>query len=385
VSVGDAWKMGVYHPAVSNRSCRFPAQRTMTFDSEHAPGVSSILVNVMPQGPSNTHKYKPMHIYAVGDTLSLGPSSHSDNSGATEQVIITSISGYTIGVSPSTTYRYSDDDSIMGVGSVFVGEWGHGDSNAADLSGNLTNSIGVGVDDDYALYITKTASTGNLYIYTVWQTGEARQPYYEYNTYYFWSFYAKASALSGTIQMNNSNLNASAIKTISQTANFTEYADVKLSSTTTIKSPNIYLYMTSASTCTDLAIDHFTCCHAKGSTDSASGIYTFAELADLGSIRWKRLDKSLYTKFGRNSLIGNRSSGDNPKYSVSARFTNVSQAFVDELRNFMNWQDAGNLLCLKTSLNTLPPYLVGRMSIGSTTKKLWDLSTGSFNLIFEEV
>jgi len=345
-------------------------------------GASSITRATMPSGPYSTHTYDHRHIYAVGDVVRLGPSTHTSNIGATESVRVTALGSATFSIIPSLTYYYSNGDPLAGVGSLFPGEWGHANVDYSFFQ----NSIGAGIDDNYAFYCTKSSSPAiNPIVYFSWQavaSNPGRQPFYIPSTYYRWGCYMKASALSGTIQLNNANLNASAVITLSQQASWTEVTDTRQSSSTAVF-PNAYLYFDDTSTCTDLAIDHLFCSHAVGSADATSGIYTFDELPDFGSISVNIPNRIKVEVYNSGSLIGNSASGDDEKYEVVANFANASQTFVNELQNMKRWQDKGNRLLLKTHLPSFPPYLVGRMSMFGK-KDSWDLNRSSFTFKFSE-
>ena len=83
------------------------------------------------------------------------------------------------------------------------------------------------------------------------------------------------------------------------------------------------------------------------------------------------------------TTFGIPAGADDLKYTLQARFTNLTQTEISNLQRFMWWQNRGNLLCLQTGLNDLPPWLVGRLEI-TGDKGYYDLAKGTINLKFVE-
>lgn len=379
MTVGDAWHIGVYHP-VSNRSCRYPCRRSTTLNGAVSAGASSITLSAMTNGTDSTSFY-PQHIWAPGDIVKLGPSTHADNLGKEENIRIVSCSTHTLTTTPVTTYSYSSGDPVGGVGSLFPGEWSHYDSGH-QYSVHLINSIGEGYDDNQALYMTKVDGNA-IYIYCGWYNGGGRGKMYIPSKVYFHSLFYKATALSGSIHFDFAQLSASATHTLSDTSSVWTEASGAHTSYSTKKTAFPYLFLNFNATCTALAVDCITICHAIGSTDEASGIYTFSDLPEAGSIVQYSVNKNKLVAFDSNKYVGNSAAGDDIKYAVSAKFTDVPTTLWDELAIFKHWQDKGNLLCLRTHLPSLPPYMIGRLTV-SGKKQSWDLNRCDLTLSFIE-
>lgn len=132
-------------------------------------------------------------------------------------------------------------------------------------------------------------------------------------------------------------------------------------------------------------------CHAQGTDDYLSGIYTFDELPAYGSMVWTPRTFVQQTTLASGDKVSYDPTGGGGrirKWTLTCTFENVNASFYDQLMILQEWQDEGNDLVLITNEeqhgSSLPVVLVGRMSHAPVGRKHWDMSQRSFQFDFVE-
>lgn len=125
--------------------------------------------------------------------------------------------------------------------------------------------------------------------------------------------------------------------------------------------------------------------HAQGTSHEANGFFEFG-WPEQGTVTWQ----PRVARQGRFITASNRlripktSISNKPRFLLSAEFQHMNTQDYLDLMALLQWQERGNLLCLRTWHNALPTVMVGYMDIRRWDSAHFDLGMPSFTLQFEE-
>lgn len=394
------WELGIADPIIYNHSFRVRKIHETILNGAVAASSSSFTIDQ----PANA----PIAKYIVGgnggsnsnyvknflNKIVVGPSSHSSNVGAVEELYILSATGNTITTTSSCTYAYSDNDPITIYGTGCPDGWVF---DSAMFSGGIIDNSYKGYDDlcgfsvpanssalatrPYAELTLNKLIPDRKYNFGCWyrRATDGYSQYMSLNLYENGSSSASASlelsgGTSGWVEISTTfTANAS------QTANsFLRYLVPDIAgggqfNQTTIDC--IYLY---------------TSWLEKGS--SAEGKLVFMEIpTNIKIFPIEDYDKGLNkllsgysTKYSSPcEVLYNRRWGISCEFDMVNTTTDSSQSFFQVLFNYLSWQERGALLSLKTGLSELPPYLFGRMQLDNVHFASHNTGVRSFSFKFE--
>lgn len=351
------------------------------------------------------------------DRLLLGPSTHTDNPGAREIVTVSSTNyPSTIIIADEPTYLYLEDDRISGVGERIPGSW---DPSDDDVS--IVSPVGIR-DEAYG----SEAVDGGVYDQFRNRVRLAQGEYFRQNLgnvllpstqYLFGCFYKVTSFDTAgpnlAVLVHDDAAGSNAI--ISETIHYrsagqqndwtfflssTQEGDatfVGSSEGVTSSAPDgCWLRIPwgtggSAGQNTWFETDMPFLCHAQRTSGFRAGIYTFDHLPVLGSGKWSWADNIRQIRLANGELREYDPTGGGGrirKYTFSCRFENTSADFFDQITTLQRWQEEGNDLVLVTGEQyyggSIPPVLVGRLSIKQMDRAHWALGLRSFTFNFTE-
>ena len=347
------------------------------------------------------------------DMILLGPSTHTLNPGATEEIkidgnISKSGSNYTLNTSDAINYYYKPTDSISGVSSYFPQGWSFTRNSAtvtkyklcrlldSDIGSNY--ETGIAGDDFYCLKIKYSGtSTSSQSIYQILDTDLLLpSTYYRIGGTYKikWDAGIGASlfaltlydSTAGAVINQNYLFNYSASQPITWTL-FNSSVGQSISNPSACKVYFTHNTPSGISGCT-LYLDAVYVEHAKDTDGDSSAVYTFTEMPLFGSESWQFEDfqKKLEAKDGGLRFF-NTTGRMTERAVFSCSFENVSQSFFENLNTLRQWQLEGENLVLHTTENAtsiLPSILIGKMELNKIRQGSYDKTKKSFDFIFRE-
>lgn len=399
---GDLWKMGVGLP-LYNWSFRVPCKVYTTLGTAYTSGLVLDCTRLSPTSPYGWQyaagiggSFAQLLNYYLkpGNIVTVGPSTVTGYEGKYEEAIVLSVDGNDkISVMAELVNDYAAGDAVTGIGTGSAAGWKVSVVSASHVADVTTSGHNIeGFDDKFYGMRFTTTNGQNCVIESVMAPGgtfsdfptKARYlPRVEQETVYF---------LSAHIKMDNA---PPAVSVLMSFVSFPTYyitltagaAWAESNGTVTIGvtdfTPGIIQFITYASV-TNCVLDCVVACHAKGTDDAASGIYTFDEFPNLGSVRYDQRNAALHVDLINELQLTHFPGGANPKWVIRADFDSVSQTFWDNLMVLLTWQRKGFPMILKPNITDLPPYLYGTMVLRQARKRIWDLGKRSFQLEFTE-
>lgn len=403
---GDAWKLGVgvWFP---NYRMGEPSSIGSTLLSAVAAGATTFTgVWAITTGGGYLR-----HYFRRGDIITLGPSTHANNRGMTEEVVVNSASesdnSNLITVDSAIANDYAAGDPWHGIGSAIPSGWTGSllSSGTAIQIATLGHNNG-GVVDPYSLELVNLPPFGS-YLYTHPKMGPPPDPLVKY----FFSCHARyrgpfpVSTAGDSFELyfyagydsGDHGARGRLFIGSSQSANYTGTAWQEFSGTTGLSgdtySPGeaivgshtcYFQVRTGNNNDQQYQIDCVVACHAEGTTDASSGICTLTEYPRVDSVRSSDRNADTHVMDLGQGMHMNSPGGAIKKHVINARFDHVSQATFDNLKVLLAWQRRGRFLLLKPSLDGVPPYLYGRLDVPNMPKNHWDLSRRSLDFQFTE-
>jgi hypothetical protein len=369
--------------------------------------------------------------YAVikGDKITIGPSTHTSNPGARQELEVSSVSNISatsnsVTFTENIIYAFMVGDPITGVGMGLPGGWTFNDNGCSVQNASLyrlndplwsgysnTGYFGETGIDDYYAFTKSLGSNGGAGYFWLYQNLGSRVlnvgVYYRFGVFYrsMWSsgstylkdytilFRTYDSGLTYTTLIDN------AIICSWHTESLTQWAEYISSPVVTGASSTLYgteIYITyrgsilhgSNTEYSYIVLDNPYIEHAAGTTDASSAVYTFPEYPNLGSQKWSHTtyeDKIILSNGSerRANITGSVA----PKWTFTCSFANVSMTFLQQLQVLHQWQKVGNKLILHTNETPggrIPPIIIGYMDLSDISQGLWDLSKVSFDFSFTQ-
>lgn len=142
----------------------------------------------------------------------------------------------------------------------------------------------------------------------------------------------------------------------------------------------------------ELFANLFYICHAKETDDAATGIYTFDDWPEFGSVQISEVNTTAQARLLDGSVVRYDPLGmahRRPKFGLSCRFDQVTDNFYQQLRILKSWQDQGNSIVFfhntdEYLVRGMPPMLVGSFELSGLSQPSWDLGLVSFTFTFNE-
>ena len=371
--------MGVAVP-LRNPSFRLPTSWNGLLSAGVASGNKVFVVDSGDPGD-------PVNFLSPGDKAYIGPSGDADNEGQTESFVVSSVAANQITTVDNSTIDFADNDAISAIGNLCSGGWIPSNIDTLYdievIGGGYGGAIGSGYLDNYRLKFDQNTDGGRI--------NQAINKKWFLVGQYRGGVFAKAATVgaadsvrfrvsNGTSEFMNFNIINAVLTAWTPVDSFAGSAVVGSGS------PYIrFYYRRSGGESAGLQLDDVFLEHALGTDGAAAGAYTFDWDPESESIQINAIDGMQShrlpvntTRFFSPADLGDRT----PRWSISASFSQVSQTFYDNLRQFKYWQNKGWLLNLHTGLKDIPPTLTGRMTLSSIRKNQWDLAYGDFELTF---
>ena len=354
------------------------------------------------------------------DKLLIGPSTHVDNPGAREIITVDSTTyPGTIHTATEPSFLYMAGDPVSGVGNLLGGNWAP--STDIAIPAGIT-PVGIR-DEDYG----EDAVSGGVYdpyrgyvklginAYLEQDLGNLLLP----DTQYLFGCFYQAPAhdvggpnirvrvydgtgLGATDLFINQTIYATTSADVTSWTLFTsatledlafskDYINGVTGSAPTACILRFPAAQGGSSGGTWIATDAPFLCHAQRTTAYRAGIFTFDCFPVLGSTRWTWINKMRQIRLANDGLREydpTGGAGRFRKHAFQCQFENVSSDFFDNLMILQQWQEEGNDLVLLTGEQyygaTIPPVVVGKMTMKTVDKSSWALGLRSFTFSFEE-
>jgi len=387
MSLGQDWKFGVSYPLL-NRSFRYPNYKSLTILNTVTSGDTITLSSL-----HMSNNWRPGYFLRnYYDFVTIGPSTHTNNVGAVETLMVknASTTANTIQFISNLTYDYFGGDPITWVGTNFPGGWDVG--NEGGYFTAMPIAIGEGVRDKSAIKV----SVNTTWSYpTIFRMGDYNStladilPLPEPGVRYYVGCYYKVATSNGAgdVILRFDNCFTSNIQlTLGTSTSWTSLSTVGIAKAiTSITVPTIYFsFATNCATVTDMYLDEIWMCHAEGTSTSTLG-YIGISQPDLGSIIWRTRERKSGVILDNGSMSVEKSFGFfDKKYTLRAKFSNLSNTEINNLIKLMQWQKKGNAICIETGVEDFPPWLVGIMEI-LVDHDNYNLDKGTVTLRFMEI
>lgn len=402
------FKMGVAVD-IKNHQFRHGTAVYAEIDSTYSAATPTTTLSI-----KNTTSYIN-YILGAGDKVVIGPSTHTDNYGAKQELTVSSLSLVSMVFTENVIYSFNSNDPITGFGTYFPSSFVFKQITNSTITPynlyrlNNTNETtsDYGVDDMYAfkykakrsatsdvvVKIKQELSTGSLLPNVIYRLGGYYKielsiaggsalinwylkdlgetitlidginlaPQYSYTTTTWEEFYTTASS---------NTFSQSQLDTILLLHQICLYNSVNTNDYATVWFDNLYLE------------------HAKGTIDQSSGVFTFTDYPTAGSHKWDEIDYEQVIELADGSEKRFNSSGRrSSRWKFSCNFENVSETFLRQLRILEQWQKAGNKLVFHTNETAEmnhPPVMIGYMDLPGDSEILWDLTKATFSFQFTE-
>jgi len=349
----------------------------------------------------------------AGDVIQIGPSTYTGSVGRSEYVSVASVGSTTvITLDSALTYDYSIGDAVSFIGTRLAGGWTLSSNLIADILPNYMtyfDSLGTkfrGFSDNFAQSITYYANGADIR-----QTlGDVLIPGIVYRLGGFTADLDWATGAGATeiLRLQFSDGVDQTNYTISTGADGDRSAWTEFSTTHTVNAnPTTATYMLDYAETADKSLtvvfDDVYLEHARDTDDYASGVYTFDDDPDAGSVNFNLITQYQTLELANGGRVRYDATGTGrgiAKYETTAEFTNAPKALYNNLVNMLAWQNSGNLLVFHPggdyTLNTspyiqrtgqrIPPVMYGYMELTPKTHNHWDLlNYVSFSFKFMEV
>ena len=333
----------------------------------------------------------------------LGPSTHSSNLGAVEELFVAygNTGSLNIEVEDTPAYSYTSGDplTMCGIGcpdgwyGAITGSSTKDFSNGTVIDVSLGSQISDGYVDPYGFNILN--DTQDVDDAARLNIGKLMAEHYYRLEVHYKSDYASGTndavlvAEKGVTSLGSMNLvNTSGVwSTLSSVFNTDGY-----------QSNDSFLVVGSKGITANLNISSISLTHAPyddrtsngGTVYNQDGVSTIDEYPLRGSVRVKRMhagQKFEFLQRGRNQkIIVPNFSLPITRYSISYQLTDISSVNLGILEELVNWQDHGYLLNHFPGLVGLPHCLTGRIQLSGLRRGITDLVNDiDVRVVFTEV
>jgi hypothetical protein len=388
------WKMGVA-AFIPNNGFRWGTRCGAQLTAAITTGTSLSYDNATVDGDSSPYSNGLIKLIRVGDKVLIGPSTAVGYEGASEYVIVTSVTSSTINFSAQTNFQYANNDYISAIGSNLAGGWLSDTSSPVSVLGGITRhsqhalTTLDGVGTRYSQQLVSSESSLRYIRVELNRDDFLSNIPFRIGCYY--QYYA-SPADSGQIEARlNANSSSFIDETItsSNVVTWTEYNSAAETAPASV-GDLFYLHLGVDGVSSGTGYGNFTGVYAEhgaGTTGESSGAYTFPEYCDLNSRKFKFIRGASNYRTINNSVKTNNFTGlsdGGKKTLVSASFSDVPSTFRDNLEVLMDWQLRGKYLVLHHDIPNAPPNIQGIMTIRDTSLKNWSSDLCSFAISFEE-
>jgi len=405
---------------IKNNSFQYGTTKTVVLDGAITTGDTIIIAATNPA---------MNQILRAGDRVQLGPSTHTNNVGASETGIVSSITNATtIELTANLTYDYADEDPVSFVGTALAGSWniegGWGDIDTGDIAPqSITTTAGeVGFADSYRQQIKMGFPNTAPLLDQVRFSQDLGNVLFNGYIYHYGFFYkidwgsipndgtcnyelklkVRDNNVPHSLTMDQVILNRSEGNVTAWTE-YTNYGPVSSPTRCWIvvflNKPVEAAYSIYMAT---IDIDDVYIEHAIGTDDVASGVYTFDDEPNMPGLVWTPRDAYKTGALANNRKFRFDATGQGRgirKWECTAEFSNVSMTMWKNLLILKSWQDRGYLLVFHpggdyvsgTSLyiqptgERVPGVLYGFMELTAKSRDSWDLlNLASFTFKFTE-
>jgi len=336
---------------------------------------------------------------SVGDLLVLGPSTHANNPGVTETVVISTIANSTpfaIVTVSSIQFDYEEGDDIT-IRSVPRG-WtfettqlaGKAISrDTASLFGASSPNGKVNRPQKFSVQIDRTDNGGSNDNHALSQISGLNTFLSDNFSHFAVHTVHKNTGSGGDINLEIQQYNADLS---SGSKNNTDLAD----SATYTQESNAFAIVANKSrleialrvqpsTSESVNLDMFCASHAQGTDDETSGIWTEDTQSDQGSIRYDYITMGKNIALANNTMVRHDQAGGRRRYFVTSTYTDVVQSVYDNFMILQQFNDEGGNIVFMAFINDLPQIMIGKIRVSAFNKQEWDYGRASFSFRFEEV
>ena len=390
-SQGSKMQLAVAVPIVNN-SFRLPTLFNCLINNGAGYAAGTSVFNIDGGSPST-----PDLFLAAGDSITLGPSTDTSDSGKTENLTVASVTSTAITTNENSTIAVDDNDAISAIGNLCPGGWtpsGLVLSEIYSLGGGNRGVIGSGYFDNYRVKFS--VDNDNEYLR---QNISVRWLLNSATAYYRAGCFYKVGSVTGSFVSTEGIMmrvyGGASSKLFDQIAaaaqsSWTEYTSSAFLANNATGTPYIQLEFseTGGETMTDIEVDDIFLEHADGTDDAANGFWEFDEFPDRASITYELVEPHRNQRLPVNTLrhFDSAGLGDRTrKHVFNCEFSSVTQTFIDNLMILRDWSQRGWLLNLHTGIDALPPTLTGIMDFRLISKDHWDLTRSRITFSFLEV
>jgi len=203
--------------------------------------------------------------------------------------------------------------------------------------------------------------------------------------------WGKASGDTGDCEirlydMRGNSISAGGLATLT----FTDDTDWTLNQTTLTPDtdsllPRVDILIGTVTQPTSFWVDNVTIEHAYGTSDAASGYYTFTEYYEQGSLRLLRYSKRTGFEYLNNNMGFNNPADGNHRRGFAVQYADVPQVFRDNLNILQDYCENGNHLVLRPNIDEFPDVMIVDLMITDDSKDIWDTAAGTFTVNFVQV
>lgn len=166
-------------------------------------------------------------------------------------------------------------------------------------------------------------------------------------------------------------------------ADFTEFTATLSPDATTSKVILSCMILSATAAATTFTVGNIILTHAKGTDDTAAGVYTFDDIPIKGSLDYGYYSGRRKISLANNTNAFSDASGGRVRWWISCAFTYVPQGLYDNLLTLLGQLQGRAQLALFTGITDLPPVIVGELTISALRKASSNLDTRVFNINFE--
>jgi hypothetical protein len=127
--------------------------------------------------------------------------------------------------------------------------------------------------------------------------------------------------------------------------------------------------------------------HCDGTSKEANGYYELDDYPTQGSLSWniRSSPTSNRMPLANNTMRASITHGNTkPKHVISAQYNAVARQVYDDLCIIEQWQQRGNMICLRPFHEAMPNVMIGFLTLTGFNNEMPDLGRVSFTLQFEE-
>ncbi len=332
-------------------------------------------------------------VLSVGDRIKLGPSTHLDSSGATENVIVESIpSGDGIDnvtLTEVLSNNYSDDDPVSFVGTQCAGGW----FKNGNLSAYELETVGLGGEEGDGeasrrgqVFSQDNSSTPTVDRFEALLPDGSLESGVSYKLGVVHKFTGTADWIAGFAK-DGTTYPGNYVSLIDETSNDSAFAITESPETSMTvngrKNQRVFLAPNSGK------MEGVISCvwaHYIPASVSTGTDYEIPVAVDLGSLKVTPIRSGDSIKqTGGHSLTSYNHEGHegfHERYVIEARFTNVADSIYKNLQKLETLCRQGKSLTLKSSIPDLPTVLYGTIEIKGFSHETLDIGLASFDFVF---